>query len=315
MNGQNLTKKEFDRIIKNNLILSGIPEACFGYATSKNTYSEYYSEDEFDKFVEDMRSQYPQHFIKFSGDKSSSENAGGKGGELVPKTGRYGLMPPKMASVGSSSRFCYLALRNGSNSLADNKTFIADDVEFEKECKIFDDITAAPQLDAYVSGGECDIFIEAKCHEIFDSHKIVFKEKYRKCLTDIASFKELIPRLTEGEREFELPLKGFGINGKSSRFDIKQLICHLLGIANHKKGCRKRLTYLFFYPIASEKADRKKTESLFLELRDEIRAIFTSEPIASFCRENQIELSAIAEHSRVMEDLTKENTVRLYPEE
>lgn len=77
-----------------------------------------------------------------------------------------------MASVASSSRFCYLALKDGAEAIGGT-----GDVVFEKECKIKGVGGTAPQLDAYVASE--NIFVEAKCHEMFDEKTTVMRESYQ----------------------------------------------------------------------------------------------------------------------------------------
>lgn len=50
-----------------------------------------------------------------------------------------------MASVASSSRFCFLALKDGANAFGGT-----GEVVFEHECKINGISGIAPQLDAYI---------------------------------------------------------------------------------------------------------------------------------------------------------------------
>lgn len=156
-----MKKEEFDNIIKEN-IAKTIGNDHFGYTileTSK-TYNNYYNKQSFFKFIEDMKSShYHKAFCAY---------CDGKGSELIEHMGRYGKLPPKMASVASSSRFCFLALKDGASAI--NGT---GEVKFEYECKIEGITGIAPQLDAYVQNE--NIFIEAKCHEIFDTHHIIMK--------------------------------------------------------------------------------------------------------------------------------------------
>lgn len=279
-----------------------------GY-TSK--YPTYYNKLAFDTFVEEMRICYPQHYIKYNGNANATQNKGGAGGELIEKPGRYGLTPPKMASVASSSRFCYLALRNGTDALVENKFISGNSVEFEKECKIFSTGTA-PQLDAFIPDAECNIYIEAKCHEIFDSHKVVLKNKYWEYLENDAVLCNALKDIEKENEDFTLPLSLFGLEHSSSRFDIKQLICHLLGIKEQNQGKKAKLIYMFFEPIADNTEDADLTYKVFEELESEIMLIFESGIIKDFCNANNIELEAIKEKSRIMEPLSTNNNEKIY---
>ena len=139
MSKNKLTPKEtFDNIIKKNLLSSGVSENTFLYSITQkdgktSEYPLYYNKTAFNNFVQEMHTLYPQHHIKYNGNANAKQNKGGAGGELIEKPGRYGLTPPKMASVASSSRFCYIALRNGTDALVGNKFISGNNVEFEKE--------------------------------------------------------------------------------------------------------------------------------------------------------------------------------------
>lgn len=317
MNINKLTNKEkFDSIIKKNLISSGISEKAFVYSIiQKNNkiseYPLYFNKAAFDVFVHEMQSFYPQHYLKYNGNSNATQNKGGVGGELIEKPSQYGLIPPKMASVASSSRFCYLALRNGTDALTENTYISGNNIEFEKECKIFDNGTA-PQLDAFIADSECNIYIESKCHEIFDSHKIILKNKYWDYFKNDEAFCNKLNGINKGNEEFVLPLSLFGIGKHSTHFDIKQFICHLIGIKEQNKGKKSKLIYLFFEPIADNDSDNISIKQIFDELEAEIKLIFESDIIKSFCNINNIELSAIKEKSRTMEALNKYNKYIIY---
>lgn len=309
-----LSKKEFDAIIRENLIAAGKSEKSFGYETIDNRiYYDYYTVSEFQAFVDEMKLNYPEHYKKFYGVQDAKENKGGQGGELIPKRGRWGIMPPKMASVASSSRFCYLALRDGTDILIPNRSLIKGDVEFEKECKIFEDGLTAPQLDAYIKDSTCDYYIEAKCHEIFDSHKIEFKNKYWDIFERDKSFHGALTKVIKKKDTFELPKELFGITENHLRFDVKQFICHLLGIAHQSKGKCAELIYLFFKPKCNQANVSTQIDEIFDELQREIEAIFNSSLIKDFCENHQIKLNVIIQNSDVMQKLNNDNSQKLYP--
>lgn len=293
-----MNKKEFDQIIKENLSAK-ISKDDFGYSIRGNSrvYDTYYENKVFDKFLEEMQSSYASAYETYSR---------GKGSELTEHTGRYGKVPPKMASVASSSRFCYLALRNGTEALGGT-----DQADFEHEC-IIDGIPGiAPQLDAYVK--KENIYVEAKCHEIFDFHRIFMKIKYWKLVYGGKNQFGLDPLAKPDGDTFEIPLSVFGFNSnkKASKFDTKQLLCHLLGIAS-QPGESKKLVYLFFRPESDNKAIQKELDEVFLKLDEEINTIFSSNPIRKFCDLNHIKLQAVYECSKTMEALTKDNMKVIY---
>ena len=72
---------------------------------------------------------------------------------------------------------------------------------------------------------------------------------------------------------FEIPLSVFNIENKSSRFDIKQFLCHLMGIASQSQN-KAMLVYLFFKPKTDHVNQAEEIEKVFAELSEEIKNIF-----------------------------------------
>ena len=288
-----MDKRRFDSFIRKNLASEG--HISFGYELSK-TYENYDSRQSFALFLDEMRTNYPEAFLAYDR---------GKGSELREQSGRYGKTPPKMASVASSSRFCYLALRDGAASLG------GGNVIFEHACRIDGINGTAPQLDAFVPGYE--IYVEAKCHEIFDAHRAVLKRKYWENIygaNNAFGFPVCEAPMCE---TFEIPLSAFGIHKRHTMFDIKQLLCHLMGIASRpdpKKSAR--LIYLFFKPKMDCPQEREEIETVFEELHREIGCIFRSDPIRSFTGANKIHLEAVAEYAKTMKPLHKNNMIALF---
>ena len=93
-------------------------------------------------------------------------------------------------------------------------------------------------------------------------------------------------------------------------FDIKQLLCHLMGIASQTEQ-PATLVYLFFIPRTTDPAKQNAVDAVFNALREEIRCIFNSAPIHHFCTTNQITLRAVAENAPIMEPLSHKNLVSL----
>ena len=286
-----MNKKTFDVILRQNVVNTD-SSAVFGYAWNDRNYSDYYREDVFKKFADGMEREYPQHYQKY---------IRGKGSELKPN----GDHPPKMASVGSSSRFCYLAFRN------------YDSVEFEHACPI-DGIKGGtpPQMDAYFFGE--NIFAEVKCHEIFDSHKIELSAQYRNllfCPNNDFGF-PCLP--ADSNVPFTISGSAFGLRDAQTLVDIKQLLCHLLGIRSHKKPDEDAtLLYLFFWPKVKDPLQKSALEMLFSALQAEICTVFggPQSPIRKFAEKNRVKLVAVAQYAEVMSPLTTENTVHLFPKQ
>lgn len=294
-----MNKTKYDEIIKGNLLKS-MGKDVFGYVVSesgKEPYTNYYDNETFQLFIDEMESSYANIYNSYKE---------GKGSELYEKNGRYGKTPPKMASVASSSRFCYLALRDGADGIGGTGI-----VKFEHECKINGVSGTAPQLDAYIANE--NIYVEAKCHEIFDSHKIVMKEKYWNYIYGENKGFGLENIEKNEDDTFEIPLSAFGIEKSNTMFDIKQFLCHLLGISSQKNTTDSAtLVYLFFKPKTKDETERMEIEEVFDELQVEINKIFSSTPIQRFIKNNNIELKAVAEYSVVMESLNSENMITLF---
>ena len=291
-----MQKSAFDQILKENVIHS-IGINLFGYEIGDKRYPNHYNVCAFDKFVCQMREEYNAHFRNYWE---------GKGNELTSQNGT----PPKMASVASSSRFCYLALRKGAQGLGSD-----GDVVFEHSCRI-DKIRGGtpPQMDAYIE--KDNIFVEVKCHEIFDAHDIKLSHQYRQFLFARDNDFGFAPVSNEDGAPIVLSRTAFGLKEEQTMLDIKQLICHLLGIQSHKAADEKAtLVYLFFKPKVLTDEQRRGIDTLFNDLQDEIEIVFGGKhsPIRQFAEKNNIQLKAIAQYAEVMSPLTEENRIFLFP--
>lgn len=137
-------------------------------------------------------------------------------------------IPPKMACFGSSCRIAYDKLKD------------VEGVEFEK---ILSTIVSRGKanLDAYVKRGNLDIFVEAKCGEIY-----IEESPY------LSTYKEIQKRYKKFT--YSADISSFMLGDKPIiHFDIKQLICHFLGItAGLLKGTitaeKVRFVYLIYNP-------------------------------------------------------------------
>ena len=113
----------------------------------KKTYWNYLSNDAWEEFKGKMKKA---HLCQF-------EDA--DGGEMKEKKGRWGIYPPKMASFGSSSRFLYS---------------VSKDIEgFQFEKLLPTRVGGTANLDGYIMRGDVDVFVEAKCKEIYSSHNTI----------------------------------------------------------------------------------------------------------------------------------------------
>lgn len=154
-------------------------------------------------------------FLSAMPENVKKEYGEGSGDELTGKNGH----PPKMASFGSSSRLIY----NLSNK---KKGF-----HFEK--KLPTTVGGTANLDGFYEDDNRYVFVEAKCHEPYDSKKVTVSKAYEKLY-------EYINKRMLGNIRIEinaskcgryLNVEYFADGEKLERFDLKQMICHLLGIA------------------------------------------------------------------------------------
>jgi len=287
-----LTKSEFDAIIAQNLMAHDV---TLGYTVPETgrLYPHYRANQDFEDFEAEMRADYPAAYKRYSE---------GKGSELESHTHRDIPQPPKMASVASSSRFCYLALRNGAEALGG-----LGEVRFEEDCKISGiKGGTAPQLDAFIP--ESNIYVEVKCHEMFDAHATRLRKSYHSHLLGEGNAFGFPVTPPPSEAEFAIPFDAFGLK-PDSMFDVKQFLCHLLGVASRADAPAKpaELVYLFFRPESYDAGEQQEIEALFAALTKEIRALFTSTPICRFCAVHNIKLRAVAERAPIMGPLTAQN--------
>lgn len=185
-----------------------------------------------------LSNNYWKSFLTSMSKLHQAQYRDGDGGELNEKNGRYGMNPPKMASFGSSSRFIYLLSKDIAG------------FTFEKQFPTRVGHTA--NLDGFLIKDSEIYCIEAKCREIYSSHKnikisIIYEDVYSK-------ISNLSFRSIDINNDIEHKKYTFSYNGNVLvHFDIKQLICHFLGIAadileNRQKGCTVHFVYLIFNP-------------------------------------------------------------------
>ncbi len=178
----------------------------------------------------------------------------------------------KMCSVASSSRLCFL--------------YFAGDNNATMEVSLNTGTKGNAQLDA----AKGNTYYECKCHEIFDNHdtdKNHLKLSYKKNLKKYFG----INYQEKDENYCKLTLRDFGIPKNMSiydlRFDMKQFLCHLFGIAKNGGGT---LQYIFFQPKKELMEKKSFCTEIYKKLEDEISAIWNSEIIKNMCNNNKIEL-------------------------
>ncbi len=177
-----------------------------GYIIDGREYWNYLSEYSWKKFKGEMSDEHISQY-----------NEGG-GNELDERDSRWGMLPPKMASFGSSSRMIY-------NLSKDTPRFV-----FEMQMPTY--VGHDANLDGYLLSDNTAIFVEAKCREIYASHTNLDISNAYKDVYDYIHKKEssfnYVPKENKEQGHFKCTFK-FG-NEDIKHFDIKQLTCHFLGI-------------------------------------------------------------------------------------
>jgi len=183
-----------------------------GYVTrGGKQYNNYQCNEDWIRFLSTMS---PEH-------KGQYNN--GSGGELKEK--QY---PPKMASFGSSSRMIYECSK--------------DIPGFTFEEKLDTHVGGTANLDGFMSTGFKNMYVEAKRREIYISHdneeiKVNYRKVYEFIENETAGkFKYIITpdkeEITQKDSATKVMKGYFELNGeKVPYFDMKQVICHFLGIA------------------------------------------------------------------------------------
>lgn len=211
-------------------------EAGYKVADKKSPYYNYMSNECWIEFKNGISEKHQAHYDAADG------------GELKEKRGRYGIYPPKMASFGSSSRFIYIYSNN------------INDFIFEK--KLPTRVGHDANIDGYLQKGDQDYFIEAKCREIYTSHKeqeigIVYKDVYDQIHDANQDFGYKSVKDTDKDHF----ICSFQYKDEPLiHFDIKQLICHFLGITAKLIEDKKANTdIIFVYLIFDPRKEKGKT--------------------------------------------------------
>ena len=193
---------------------------------------------------------------------------------------------PKMLSVASSSRLCFMYFkRQGKTPLLPI---------FEKLLSLGIDTKTSAHLDAEDIVDKKRTYFECKCHEIFTDHeKFGFSKAYKEKMENDMKIENFRPGRDAYDSKTLL-----GTETLVKMFDVRQFICHLLGIAG-KEGKRPcTLQYIFFRPNlgafskVSEDECQKRLDGVYGELEKEVRDVFRTPKITGFCDNNHISLAA-----------------------
>lgn len=212
------------------------------YVLGERQYENYIDNETWTAFVDEMRRQYPAAY---------EEYGEGSGDELgIKKIGRY---PPKMASYGSSSRMIYMLSR--------------DIPGFCFEKKLPTTVGGIANMDGYLYSGGTHYYVEAKCREPYSPKSYVIDRKYEDLYRwldqdEKVAFTCDITILDENKMEVRFIAEGT----KLTRFDIKQMICHLLSIATTKLNQpieeKTEFLYLLYNPKHIEMVNPRHQEQI-----------------------------------------------------
>lgn len=212
------------------------------YITIKGkAYENYMSNEKWVAFLKEMNKEHLIAYVQ------------GYGNEISEKQGRYGIYPPKMASYGSSSRMIYKLLKT------------VEGIHFEKQLPT--KVGGTANLDGYLQRGETEIFIEAKCREIYTKHaNIDIKEVYNNVLEAINIKSDNAFQYTTKKKETKTGYLNYSFSYGGTpieRFDIKQLICHFLGIAANyieNKSAKNKIRFIYLIYNPTDLNIKKLTE-------------------------------------------------------
>jgi len=190
-----------------------------------------------------------------------------------------------LRSTSSSARLC-------------TNYFYDENVEFEKPLK--NDIFSTTKMDA-VAG---NIYYECKCQEIVNGEHEYLRQSYENKPSKL--FKEFgVKNIymsshfkkdgTEDYKYCEFDLKDIGINldGKyyEINFNVKQLICHLIAIANNTNDNEEKiLRYIIFVPKAEIIDQNSLLKDLYQTLDSQFKAILNSPNIKGFIARHNIKI-------------------------
>lgn len=215
--------RTLDLAIKKNEFGGEHPELVYKSAATGREYPNYVDNQAWNLFIESMKSNNHTNAYAQYGE--------GAGDELGIK--KKSVYPPKMASYGSSSRMIY------------NLSKDIDGFRFEE--KLHTTVGGTANMDGYYENDEEMFFIEAKCREPYTakSHEVAraYEDIYKYINNKVADFIIKMTDISPKKMSVQYKFKGEDIE----YFDVKQMICHLLGVATKVLSAptSKRISFLY----------------------------------------------------------------------
>ncbi len=142
-------------------------------------------------------------------------------------------------------------------------------------------------------------YYECKCQEILKHHRIVLEKRYSE---ESSLFKEFDCSYTPYNGAIQIDAESLGIkipidhSPDKWRFEIKQLLCHLIAIAEERKELKLNrnspttLKYVFYKPLDVMIERFGKVDQAYNCLKDEIQSIWKSPTINSYTKTHGIVL-------------------------
>lgn len=258
------TKSEFDLAIRESL-------KYYDHLNTKRNDGKYYD----DSYAEPIKKYFANNGIE------SYE---------VNYSKRYKCT--SICAFASSGRLCYLYFKPQN---ADFEVTIFNDLSNSRPTK----------MDAVVN----NVNYECKCQEIVVKSHTPLSAKYVESplFNEFGIKNYLVKTVEEKDEETglvsirkilvfdvcELNVKLKGKNNYSNlHFDLKQLICHLIAIANNnKEKLPVKLKYIFFTPNYETILKYSKVKKLYCELKEEIKAILNkNSAISKFAKNHNISI-------------------------
>lgn len=199
-----------------------------------------------------------------------------------------------VCAIASSARLCFLYFGNsGKNGEAAFEKGLKNDLEHPSTTK----------MDAVVG----ESFCECKCQEILSTSHTPLNKRYldselfQKFGVEKYTLKPMVS--TDGEtirvwKALQFDVAELGIKYEKSvdytrlHLDLKQMICHLIAIANECKGKPAVLQYVFFTPNREQIKKYPKVADLYEELKREWSAVTAHDTaISKFADEHKIKIA------------------------
>lgn len=212
----------------------------------------------------------------------------------------------KFYSVASSSRLAvtsFSQLKNGVLNYIEtininNIIEKISEIEFEHDTPIngINIKKHCPQMDVFLKTNKSTYFIEVKNHEILNNHKSIklspsyintepfkqirlqktFTEKIKKDKKGNDTSEKFISLSGNNEINRFLLASDFGCNLETFHFDLKQFICHLMGIWSYSVKHPEEEIFFYYLIYRNKLYEDSFNSTLYKELETEAKIIFAA---------------------------------------